>query len=66
MIGVPDDIGARFIHAQYHQINLSPGKSPILQKLTNTMPNEPKIGWMTGELDLFLHLRPMVRMVKSS
>src|SRR5260370_41831261 len=66
MISMPDDIGTGFIDAQDHQVNLSAGKSTMLQKLANTVPDQPKICWMTCELDLFVHLQPMSRIVRTS
>src|SRR5260221_14285841 len=63
---MPDEIGTGFIDAQDHQVDLSAGKNTMLEKLANTIPNQPKIRRMTCELDLFLHLWPIVRIVRSS
>ena len=66
IVGMPDDVCARFIYAQDHEIDLSARERTILEKLADTLPHQPKVCGVAREIKLVLHLSPTARIVISS
>jgi hypothetical protein len=54
LVGVPDNIGARFIHTQHHQGAIALGNWQIIQKTSHEIAHQAEISRMTGKLDLAL------------
>jgi hypothetical protein len=50
MVSVPDDIRARFVNSQHHQIDLARRETLLLQKLPNATAHEAQIGRVAGKL----------------
>ena len=54
LIGVPDDIGAGFVHPQHHQSAIALGDRRVIQKTSHEIAHQREISRMTGKLDLAL------------